>query len=572
MAVVLTGDYPGCYGDVRLGRPVTYECRPYGERLSRPGDVAVQWTRAGASGVPAPPVDGAGRHLTLSGVLHGPVTRSWTRRVIEALESGHDDELAAVPGPLAGCLVTTDKVFLFRNAVAPEGLLYRREGSRVRWSTDPLDLLDGTPDDLDEQALWRCCRGDDVFVYRQPRPVGPGELVVMDTRSTTRRVFDRITPLELPRRTPLAEYADLAHRMLLDAVRPYAGRGRIGIMLSGGLDSSAVLTALVEVGADVVAYHMHTDDPLADESAYARTVCDHLGVPFVAVPTESGEGYLSRARPFPHPFVGFAYRWVEQLAERVHEDGITFLTWGADGDLCFGPYRYGLHDVLFGDIAPHEKAALCRGLIASRWELSRVLRSVRRSSSLLEEYLPVGVNARPTEFTTPAPGVPDDRYDSDYSAKEHTMDLMLWWPRGILRCSPLGDRQIKRLTARMPHAYRLLVHQGRMIPKPVLRLLLSTRLPATVWRRYGRLWQDSPHKRYAITHPHVFADLIGTPQSQLVTKGIVDPDRLAAVLAEPASLRRHSETLICAAMTELFLRDHAALISEGGTYADTATG
>ncbi|MGK5550729.1 asparagine synthase-related protein [Actinomadura kijaniata] len=553
---VLVGDYLGCCGRVDFDAPdtrISYTCLPYPERPGRASSLAVQWVRPGSAAA-APPVPGPREHLLLTGVVNGPVSPAWTRRIAAALKEGRYADLAEVPGRLSGCLVTPRKVFLFRSAAAPEALLYRRDGASLRWSTDPADLFDGGLADLDRAALWRACRGDDVLVYPGLTPVLPGELVVADAAGTTRVTYDPIVPLDVPPRTSLAGYAELAYELIVEAVRPYARCGRVGILLSGGLDSSTVLAALTDVGADVVAYHMTTDDPLADESAYARAVCEHLGVPFVPVPTELGDCYLSREWRFPHPFVGYAYRWVDQLAERVGQDGITFLTWGSDGDVVFGPQRYGLHDVLFGDLRPAEKAALCKGLVSSRWELPRILRSVRRSSSLLEDYLPVGENARPVDFLVPLPGVPDDSFVEEYSPKDHTMDLTCWWPRGVHRCSPLGDKRVRRLTARMPNAYRLLPHQGRMISKPVLRLILSGRVPEQIWRRYGRLWQDSPHKRYAMTHPGVFAELLGGPDSRLAAAGIVDPAQLTEVLREPGALRRHSETLICSAMTELFLR------------------
>lgn len=573
---VPVGGWTGCYGHVRFDTADTRLFRaevPLGHRPSRPGAsrLAVQWRASGTPGVPAPADDEC---LLLTGVITGPVTREWVQRTASALKAGRYAHLAAVPGELAGCLVTERKVYLFRSATSNEGLLYRRDGPLLRWSTDPSDLLDG-PREFDQETIWRCCRGDMVFVYRDMQPVLPGQVVIMDSDTTTTVEYDPIVPLDLPRRTPLAQYARTAYELILEAVRPYAGCGRIGILLSGGLDSSAVLTALVECGADVTAYHQATDDPLADESGYAREVCEHLGVPFVPVMMDHGDGYLSERWEFPHPYNNMAFRWLEQIADRIQHDGITLLTWGRDGDMVFGPTRYGLHDVLYGDLRLREKAALSRGLLCSRWELSRILRSIAPSSSLLDDYLPTGDNARATDFLTPRAGVPDDRFDDAYSAREHCVDLTVWRPRGLQLCNPLGTKDLRRLTARMPNAYRLLPYQGRMITKPVLRLILSTRLPERIWRRYGRLWLDSPHKNYVLAHREVFADLIGRPDSHLVRMGVVDPRRLTEVLSEPMLLRRNAEPLINAAMTELFLRSdarRAPATVKGSTDATRATG
>ncbi|MCX4669072.1 asparagine synthase-related protein [Streptomyces sp. NBC_01381] len=556
---VLVGDYTGCRGQVHFGDPdsrITYVAAPFGQRPAPPetGRLAVQWHAApDAPRVPAP----ADRErLLLSGPVMGPVTPDRVRQIASALKNARYAELARLPGDLAGCLVTEHRVFLFRSATSREGLLHRRDGALLRWSTDPTDLLDG-PEEFDHEAIWRSCRGDEVFIYDNLTPVLPGQVVVVDRDRVDVVEYDPIVPLELPRHTTMPEYAEIAYDLILQAVRPYTGRGRIGILLSGGLDSGAVLTALVDSGADVVAYHQATDDPLADESGYAREVCDHLGVPFVPVMMDHDEGYLSEKWELPHPYNNIAFRWQEQIADRIERDGITFLTWGRDGDMVFGPTRYGLYEVLHGDLRLREKAALCRGLLCSRFESSRILRSASASSSVLGDLVPTGDNARATDFLTPLPGVPDDRFSDAYSARDHCVDLSVWRPRGIQLCSPLGDKGIRRLAARMPDAYRLLPYQGRLITKPVLRLLLSTRLPERIWRRYGRLWLDSPHKNYALNHGQVLADLIGRPDAHLIRMGIVDPRQLARVLAEPASLRRNAEQLICAAMTELFLRGDA---------------
>ena len=81
----------------------------------------------------------------------------------------------------------------------------------------------------------------------------------------------------------------------------------------------------------------------------------------------------------------------------------------------------------------------------------------------------------------------------------------------------------------------------------------TTPLTAATWRYYGNPWVGSPDETWCVNHPEVISRLIGGPDSRLVEMGIVDPARLAAVLADPTALRRNAETLVCSAMTELFL-------------------
>jgi asparagine synthase (glutamine-hydrolysing) len=134
------------------------------------------------------------------------------------------------------------------------------------------------------------------------------------------------------------------------------------------------------------------------------------------------------------------------------------------------------------------------------------------------------------------------------------MDLTLFRARGILLCSPMGSKDLRRLSMRLPNAYRWIPFQGRVIDKPVLRMMLARRLPDFIWRRGGRSWLNSPPQSYALRHFRSLRELIGSPGSHLIRTGLVNPALLAKTLGQPVSIRRNAEALICSAMIELFLQ------------------
>lgn len=560
----LCADYVGSCGRVSIPTQATeLDCQstpfvPFPDRHwpSHPQFVR-QWTRPGAAATECPQPSRWGR-LALGGTLAEPLTVELVGRLTTWLQSGQYHRLAELRGDLTGALVTRSTVYLFRSLFTRNTLFYQLSGNTVEWSTDPSDLLGDGLAELDRDTVWRLCRGDNAAAYPRLGRLLAGHVMAFDGRSTEVVQYDRILPRGLSRGSSMQDYADRAYELLARATRTYADSGRIGVMLSGGLDSAAVTTALVDSGADVTAYHVTTGDPLADESAYARAVCQHLEVPFVPITADTGDGYLSRHWLFPLPYNHFSYRWQEQLASQVQQDHITFLATGNDGNLLFDPVDdYGLHDFLFGRLRWSEKRQQLRGALCSRWPLPSLLRSIRRSRSLFAAEQPVGDNADRTDFLTPMPHVPDDldhRMNFEFTSIEHAADLNLFWPRGIQQCSPMADRELYRLAEGMPNAYRRFPYGGRVIDKPVLRLMLSTRLPALVWRRYGGLWPHSPLQTFCLTHRELFADLIGSPDSMLVRMNVVDPHRLTAVLEHPPTTRRNTNSLIWPAMTELFLR------------------
>jgi len=556
----IVGDYTGCSGQVVFSdaqdgirlRGVSYPDR----ELARNGCYAQQWLNPRGSGaVLLSPAEN--EHVLLSGVLTEPATAELAARIRAVLVDGRYEDLGQIAGELVGCLVTSQRIYLFKSIMGNSStIFFRRSGGTVRWSTDPADLIEDPDTDIDRAAISRCCRGEGPFIYHSIDRVRPGQVVILEQHRTAVVEYDRVTPLALPRRTTLPEYAEIAYELLLDAVRAYAGSGRVGVLLSGGLDSSSVLTALVDAGADVIAYHLDTDDQLADESAYARAVCEHLEVPLVSIPTDNGTGYLSRSWDFPHPYSHTGYRHLEQAAERVADDGVTFLATGREGDILFGPlyYHYGMRDVLFGDLRWHERKEMLCGVLSSRWQLSSILKSCVFNSSLVEGSMPIGENARRSDFLAPILGTSDEKIDYDFMAQESTMDLALFRPRGVVLCSPMGSKALRRLSMRLPNAYRWIPFQGRLIDKPVLRMMLARRLPDLIWRRGGRSWLNSPPQSYALRYSQPLRELIGSPDSHLVRTGMVNPALLAQTLGQPLSVRRNAEALICSAMVELFLR------------------
>lgn len=574
----LIGDYIGCSGHIDLhadeSQHIQCWCVSFNDRrISQPQAwYALQWLHPDTSPGGVSPLQAFEQeYVLLSGLLAQPPSQELVRQIHTSCTRGDYTGLAQIPGEFVGCVVTRKKLFLFRSVTSRETIFYRKDGAEVRWSTDPSELVLAGYEEFDRDALWRCCRGDIVFVYRHLKLVRPGYVVVIDAHSDTVIQYDHLRPLELPRRTTLQEYAEHTYNLLLQATRPYAASGRVGVLLSGGIDSTLVLMALVDHGADVIAYHMDTDAPLAREFDFAREVCDQLSVPLVPILSNADDDYFSETWEFPHPYNHVWYRRMQQVATRVRQDGITLLCNGYGGDVLFGPARYGLYDILLGGVSWREKWAMIQGALCSRWEWSRLVSSIIPSFSLMNE---ARADARlNVDFLTPPSAsisdLPDEHLDLEFLSQEHTADLAIWRPQGILLCGPIGDKALQRLALRLPHAYRLIPFYGHLIDKPVLRLVLSQRFSARIWQRRRCPWLVAPDQHYCLNHPEVFANLLGCSEAYLVQLNIVNPEQLTQVLANPVLLRRNAETLICSAMTELFLRNLAkrgVIPIRGGTH------
>jgi len=152
----------------------------------------------------------------------------------------------------------------------------------------------------------------------------------------------------------------------------------VGIFLSGGIDSTAVLALAREVlgpGADLRTFSVGFDDPAYDESSIARRTANHFGALHTEWRMGSEEGreeITSYLAAMDQPTIdGFNTWCVSKLARR---EGMKVVLSGLGGDELFGGYGsfrqvpqfLRLHRLLSA-LRPLGTALLNQAPIGSRW-------------------------------------------------------------------------------------------------------------------------------------------------------------------------------------------------------------
>jgi asparagine synthase (glutamine-hydrolysing) len=497
--------------------------------------------------------------LFLAGIIAPPDPRSLlTERFVQALH--HEDYTDLLIGDYCGCLVTESAIWLWKTCASNTNIFYRRDGSCLCWSTDPRTLVEAQ--DLSRDGLAQCCLGEDVFVYPGIAHVAAGTIVKCSATTTQTILFDQLSPPPPKLRVTLPELADLARSALCDATRPLAqAQARIGLLLSGGLDSAAVAAALASQGANVTAYHLRFGHPAADESAYAQAVCQALSLPLVIIPATTGSDYLSDQWRFPHPYGHAGLRWMQLLAEAAERDGITLLATGRGGDPAFGPLdSYGLSDICSAPIATSEKVQMAVGALSTDWLLPDLVRSVKRSHSLINERsLSPGLQARDSSPPFLRHRDAGARLQAPYertgfSPHDLVLETTIWQPHGLHMIHPYHHRAVQHVASRIPAAYRLIPYRGMRVVKPVLRLAFSDLLPLQILRQKRGGWLSVPSQEYCVNHREILLGLLADARTQLRLLGILDAEALRQVLENHQLTRMYAKELIATAMTELFVR------------------
>lgn len=235
-------------------------------------------------------------------------------------------------------------------AALPDGLLFASE-------LKALTLCPDLPRDLDCIAVadhvalnWTA---SEATMLRAVRKLRPGMALTIDRSGVRqRRYVERATP------RPASQFDRAARlRDLIDAVvrEQMVADVEVGALLSGGVDSSAIVAAMCRVTEPAcittfcaaVTKPASGADNFGDDRRYARLVAEHLGVRLVEVATDAEliDDLPRMIWALDEPTADFAAWQTHLLSRAARASGIKVLLSGVGGDDAFT--GYGRHRMAF---------------------------------------------------------------------------------------------------------------------------------------------------------------------------------------------------------------------------------
>lgn len=413
--------------------------------------------------------------------------------------------LEQIDGPFAGALVDTARnhLSLFRDALGLRPLHYRIDDKGVAISTLPQSLarqgvnlgwLARRAALLDERS--------DETAFLGVRRVLPGGWVdiELDNGRTKDRLWWRPTLQSIANPDP-AEILERADCLFQRAVDLAAGsHDPVGLQLSGGLDSSLILTRLAaepgnrkilaftgEPTGDVATM----DDRLFDDDcARAAANAERLGIPHFAcsasvrslVPDARDWAALG-GRPFDN---ADGLGWGDACYRAARRQGVSrLLTGGSGNDVLSWPGT----DALF------EPERICERL--RRFRLHRQASGASIAGMIAMALPPVRRwLARPARspFVNSSPPASDRRLGSARRLRQlRAADHGLWFEavrqrHGLIERDPFADRKLVEFSLRIPEA----IFFGDGEQRALARAMLRGHLPAETVeeRRRGAQGQD----------------------------------------------------------------------------------
>jgi asparagine synthase (glutamine-hydrolysing) len=410
--------------------------------------------------------------------------------------------------------------------------------------------------------------------------VPPGHLLTYDRSTAAIRPYWQ---LDLAPPGPLR--AEELRELLRDSVRRrLMSDVPLGVLLSGGVDSAAVLGLMREAGADSIAsFTVGYDDPLYDERGSARIAAERFGSDHHELRVD-GSDFLDalprlawlRDEPIAEPSE-IPLLLLAELAGRYVKVVLT----GDGGDELFAGYpKYRAEQALAegGALAARALGAMAR--LRSRRPSHRRMRraaetfSVRdpllRRASWFRSFSPAELgrllapDLRPAIDTMldPLRGLMAPHQGLNPVHRMLVADLLTWLPDNMLirgdrvlmaasveGRTPLLDRRVVERVSSLPPSIRMSLRS----PKLLLREAVADLVPAEVFQ--------APKRGFPVpVASFLFSDRSRALErlvlsDRCIERGLFEPDEVRALVAGERSYRTDRELkLFTLASLELWLR------------------
>lgn len=458
---------------------------------------------------------------------------------------------------------------LARDQLGVRGVYLHKHSGVLSFATELhelLELLPATPaPDRAALAHWLAAsnRPGDGTMYEGVRRLDPGAMLLLGTGGLRRRSYWQPRYRDPDPADPDEAVARVRAGLERSVARRLGSAGRVGVLMSGGLDSATVAALAATQSGDAVAAYsgVFPEHPLIDESHLIDELGSSLRLSGAQASVRAGgllASALESARASRLPLLGWGDFWTVPLLRAARADGVTVTLGGDGGDELFGARTHLIADALRG-ARPRRALRLAHELPGAgerppRREVARVLLRLGVAPAL--PRLPGSIARAAGRRGLPAwlaPGAARALLDSDDSSAWRSLDGPRWWAHaahgltrgveetgvfehqrlrgrlvGIEPRHPLFDLDLLELSLALPPELSLDRHRNR----PLLRAAVAGLLPDSVRLRPAKAWFDS-----------LIVDCLTGPDARAIRILLDDRDSELAEYVERGALRARLDSV-----------------------------
>jgi asparagine synthase (glutamine-hydrolysing) len=436
----------------------------------------------------------------------------------------------------------SQQLFGARDPMAMRPLYYRYEEGRRLIAASEITQILAAPDvtaAIDEAAVAGYLLGTapiEATAYEGICQLPPGHSLLAARGGVVTQRYWTLSRERIRYRTE-AEYQEHFRALFESAVACRIGGGdRVGILLSGGLDSGSIASMaghLARGTSDPVRTYSWAFEELTqcDERSVSRLITSHYGLPATEIPVDDAWPLATYPDHGPHrdePYVGAFQTGIELLLGAAQHDGVTTVLSGDRGDLLVGDWVMDTP-----------------GLLAARqWQLAR--RDLRAARARLPEAVLRDI-VRPT-FSTMWPPHRAPRLRSRLQRSAGRATPLPGWITA--KTAELATQGMPEVPAgdRVANAARRERYQLIFVPEHQRGMIWSNRTYARYGQQFADPWSDIRLAEFILAIP------------QWVVQRREDPKHIAkeaikGVMPEPA--RRATRKVTPEPLFERGLRDRA---------------
>ncbi|MCP4613435.1 MAG: asparagine synthase (glutamine-hydrolyzing) [Planctomycetes bacterium] len=281
-------------------------------------------------------------------------TNSDTEIILQAYQAWGENCLERLNGMFAFALYDKSKkqLFIVRDRTGQKPLFYYHSNGRLAFASELKALMadPAFPRELDIKALnFYLAYGyipGNMCILKGVHKLPPGHMMTynVETDQLIIRQYWRLPTFIETNATDISELASRFHELLRDSVRlRLSADVPVGILLSGGIDSSLVTAMAVEVASKpiktfTISFPGHDK---YDERPYARLVASHFGTDHTELEMEptSKDVLSDLAKQYDEP-IADSSMVPTYLISRLIRQHATVALGGDGGDELFGGYPH----------------------------------------------------------------------------------------------------------------------------------------------------------------------------------------------------------------------------------------
>lgn len=238
------------------------------------------------------------------------------------------------------------KLTMVRDRLGVKPLIYAtRDGALAFASTVKALAVAGFAGGVDPDAVLEFLEfawvGEDRSIFKHIRKVAPATIVEWHNGKLSERRYWQLPP-EGSRRISFEDAVQETQQLLLDAVKTRLEADvPVGVLLSGGIDSTLICWAMSRLGANIRSFTVGTPGDAADESGDATRTAELLGIhhEVIEIPPDERPDLADLINAYGEPFACSSALGMLRVSKAVREKATVLLT-GDGGDDVYLGYEY----------------------------------------------------------------------------------------------------------------------------------------------------------------------------------------------------------------------------------------